>query len=444
MFQRYSLTGLCSALLPFICAFENHGVADESCTKSEVIELRQTYGSPSLKTFESYPNNPFVISRGSGYWLYDTEGNPYIDLMGHNLVVSIGHADDRVNDAVKRQMDLLPHCSTMYYHELPAMLCKALVETMPPHPSGETWVVHLVNSGSDAVDLACQMAASHCQHEKRKFVSLTNAYHGLQGIALFATKMGGVTHDCYFGQPFETIEPTIESFESEVAKGDPISGIIVEPIQGYGGVIPLPPGFMKHAFERVKAQGGITIVDEVQTGFCRTGSHFWGFECHDTIPDIVVCAKGLGNGFPIAAVISRKSIAESFAKKMFFNTYGSNLAVCAAALKVLEILKDDNLMENAKVMGERFAKGLQELAVRYPQLFREQRGKGLLLGLEVIDKATAIDIQKSLLKEGVIIGRGSSAGNVFKIQPPLTIDQKGVDDALRAMDRVAQAKRNEF
>lgn len=202
---------------------------------------------------------------------------------------------------------------------------------------------------------------------------------------------------------------------------------------------------MKEAFEKVRAAGGVCISDEVQTGYNRCGRSFFGFEANDAIPDMVTVAKGMGNGIGIiAAVISRRSIAESFTNKMWFNTYGSNPVACAVARSVLKVMKEDDLRTNCQRASDQFKAKLTKTCEKYPQAYKEIRGEGLFLGLEAAGETleqagiNARDMHVRLLKHGVVAGRGSAAGNVFRIQPPLCIGMKDVEHVCDAFEEVAQ------
>jgi alanine-glyoxylate transaminase/(R)-3-amino-2-methylpropionate-pyruvate transaminase len=222
---------------------------------------------------------------------------------------------------------------------------------------------------------------------------------------------------------------------------------IVEPVQGFGGVHKLDDNYLKVAFEMVKNKGGVTIADEVQSGICRTGETFWGFQnAHhgDIEPDIITAAKSMGNGYAIiGAVICKRSIAEAFSKKMWFNTYGSNPVACAASLEVLKILKDDDILSNCHKQGQLINKEMRKLCDLYPDVFKEVRGTGCFQGLEIYGKTpeesqkTAYSIHKDLLKYGVIAGRGSATKNVLRIQPPMIIESKDVLHVSEALEKAA-------
>ena len=416
---------------------------------NEVVHYRRTFLSPSLKTFEAY-DKPFVVTRGNMQYMWDSEGKKYTDLLGQNLSISVGHCHPEVvNDAVK-QMKKLSHCTTMYYNEQSAKLAKELIQTLPPHPSGEDWVVHFVNDGSEAIDLAAQMIRVYTG--RPEIFSLQKAYHGLHGIAAGLTAIGKSTQDSYSSMyPSVLVVPPndINALENQIqfATGGKIGGIFMESLQGYGGIFPLDDGYMKEAFELVKHHGGVTVADEVQTGFGRCGKEFWGFEMknNNVIPDMITIAKGMGNGVGIiGALITRRSIAEAFTNKMFFNTYGSNPVACAASRAVLRIMLRDKTMANTDKQGEKFREKINKLCEYYPQAYKEIRGSGLFQGLEIYGKTpeesgqNAYELHKRLLPHGVVVGRGSASGNVFRIQPPMCINEHDVDFVCNKLELVAQ------
>jgi alanine-glyoxylate transaminase / (R)-3-amino-2-methylpropionate-pyruvate transaminase len=413
-----------------------------------VIYNRNKYLSPSLKTFQAF-KDPFVIERGNMQYVYDNKENKYLDLVGQNLCISVGHCNNTVVEKATNQMKKLAHCTTMYYNEMPSFLAKKLTETLPSHPSGDDWVVHLVNDGSEAVDLAVQMAKQYTGNQK--MYALYKGYHGLQGYAAGLTAIGKATQNCYEGMfPSIThvqsnkLEELDNSLKYNTAGN--VAGIIIEPLQGYGGIYDLDNGYMKSAFELIKHNNGVTIADEVQTGFCRTGESFWGFQMknNDVIPDMITCAKGMGNGVGIlGAVICRRSIAEAFTDKMFFNTYGANPVASAASLGVLEVIEKNNILENCNTMGKLFNTKINELCIKYPNYYKEVRGQGLFQGLEIYGKTNEDSIENSIklhentLKHGILIGRGSAAGNVFRIQPPMCIEKHDVEYTIDVLEEIA-------
>ena len=423
-------------------------------THNNTVSNRQKYLSPSLKTFEAYPE-PFILEKGSMQYVWDDKGNKYVDMLGQNLCISVGHCHPKVVEKATEQMKKLSHCTTMYYNDQPSLLAKKIVEKIPPHPSGEDWVVHLVNDGSEAVDLAIQMAREYTGNAD--MYALYKAYHGLHGYAAGLTAIGKATQGCYssmFSSVTHVESNNLDQLENDLkyrTSGN-VAGMIIEPLQGFGGIHALDDGYMKDAFQLIKNYNGVTIADEVQTGYGRCGESFWGFQMknNDVIPDIITTAKGMGNGIGIiGSVICRRSIAEAFSKKMFFNTYGSNPVASAASLGVLEVMEEENVLENCRRMGELFNTKISKLCEKHPETYKEIRGQGLFQGLEVYGKTLEDSVEKSInlhnktLKHGIVIGRGSAAGNVFRIQPPMCIQEKDVDFVVDVLEDIAIKSKND-
>lgn len=409
-----------------------------SSFKANVEHNRASYLSPSLSTFQAF-DFPVVLERASMQYMWDSEGNKHIDLLGQNLCVSVGHCNPKVTGPAIEQMEKLSHVTTMYHHEQPSALAKEIADTLPPHPSGEDWVVHLVCTGSEAVDLAVQMARVYTQ--RPEIVALHKAYHGLQGYAAGLTAIGKATQPSYSSM-FTSIRHVDANDLNQLEQyltygtGGSISGFIIEPVQGYGGIYPLEEGYMREAFAMVKNAGGVTISDEVQTGYGRCGESFWGFEMKNNgaVPDMVTMAKGMGNGVGIiGAVACRRSIADAFSTKMFFNTYGGNPVACAAARAVLKVIKEDDIIANCYRQGQRFKKRLTKICEENPAVYKEVRGAGLFQGLEIngqtptLSGINAYELHRRLFDYGVVLGRGSAMGNVFRVQPPMCIEDHDVD-----------------
>jgi alanine-glyoxylate transaminase/(R)-3-amino-2-methylpropionate-pyruvate transaminase len=397
---------------------------------------RQRFLSPVLGTFTAYAA-PQAWRRGSGQYLFDVAGRRYLDCMAQNVCISVGYRHAGVDAAVRAQLDEIQHVTTVYDHAQPGHYAEELVARLP---AGHDWVVHLVNSGAEAIDLAVLVARVHSGHHE--VLTLRDAYHGMHFTAMAATGIGHARQPVAGAPGFvNVIAPhpyrgpfgaDAEGYLRELSRtiasatSGALAALIVEPIQGYGGIVEMPPGYLAGAAERVRAAGGLLVVDEVQTGFGRTGEHFWGFEAHGVVPDVIVMSKGIGNGFPIAAMVTRREIAASMTARMFFNTYGANPVSCAAARAVLRALDDEALMQNAATAGAAFEQAFAALQERHP-LIGDVRGRGLLRGVELVrDRASrepaaaeAERLQQRLLDAGVVVGLCGADHNVLKINPPL-------------------------
>ena len=220
-----------------------------------------------------------------------------------------------------------------------------------------------------------------------------------------------------------------------------VAAFIAEPIQGVGGTTYGAPNYLKEAYAVIREYGGLCIADEVQCGFGRTGDHYWGFQNWDVVPDFVTMAKGLGNGAPIGAVTTRMEIARSLAQRIHFNTYANNPVSMAAGLAVLDIIDEDGLQENCRVLGTRFKAGLEKLQVAHP-IIGDVRGKGLMLGVELVRdrgskepaKQQTLDLLEALRELSILVGKGGLDSNVLRIKPPMCITAGDVDYALDALD----------
>jgi alanine-glyoxylate transaminase/(R)-3-amino-2-methylpropionate-pyruvate transaminase len=220
-----------------------------------------------------------------------------------------------------------------------------------------------------------------------------------------------------------------------------IAAYIAEPIQGVGGIIRGAPNYFREAYAVAREYGGLCIADEVQTGFGRTGEHYWGFQNYGVVPDIVTMAKGIGNGVPLAAVTTRREIAEALTRKTHFNTFGGNPVSMAAGLAVLDVIDEEALQENARVVGAHFLAGLKRLQEQH-RIVGDVRGLGLMLGVELVDPVThapasvrTLDVLEAAREMGVLLGKGGLDGNVLRIKPPLCLTVPDVDFALDVLDR---------
>lgn len=416
-----------------------------------IIARRDRYYAASQRAFVPY-RKPLIFKEGKGQYLWDEQGTKYIDLLGMNLCVSIGHAHPRVVRAVQEQVAQLSHCTTMFHHPVPAHFAEELAATMP---QGHDWVVHFTNSGAEAIDLALMMARTATG--RSDIVALRNSYHGatygaqsVTGLKTFrhpAGALSNITFACepnqYRGIFGEGVDPYIDDLQRTIdytTSGSLAAGII-EPVQGYGGIIPMPPGYLKRAAELIRHAGGLLIVDEVQCGFGKTGAHMWGFEADGVVPDIAVMAKGIGNGIPLAAVVARKDIAEPMAEKFLFHTYGANPVACAAGRVVLKVIEDEKLIENARIVGAALKDGLLALKDKH-EIIGDVRGMGFMLAIELVKDRTTkepateetAEIFERTRDNGLVLSKSGSFRNVLRMVPPLCLSMEDVDPVIQGLD----------
>ena len=386
-------------------------------------------------------DKPLKIVRGWREFLYDDTGRAYLDV--YNNVPLVGHSHPRVVKAAAEQMALL-NTNTRYLHDNVLRYAERLTALLPD----PLRVCYFVNSGSEANELALRLARAHTRRED--MIVLEHAYHGHTNtlIDISPYKFNGPggrgckpwVHvaplpDDYRGLYRRGEAKVGERYAAHVAEilggcekeGRSVAAFIAETLPSVGGQIVLPPNYLAEAYKHVRAHGGVCIADEVQVGFGRLGTHFWGFETQGVIPDIVVLGKPIGNAFPLAAVVTTREIAESFANGMeFFSTFGGNPVACAAGLAVLDVLAEENLQENAKNVGERWMAALRELQSRR-MLIGDVRGSGLFLGIDLVDdRETRAPAGKQagyvvnrLRERGILAGTDGPHHNVIKLRPPL-------------------------
>jgi alanine-glyoxylate transaminase/(R)-3-amino-2-methylpropionate-pyruvate transaminase len=421
-----------------------------------IVARRDRYYAASQRAFVPY-KKPLIPQRGEGQYLWDETGKRYLDLLGMNLCISVGHAHPEVTRAVQEQAADLAHCTTMFYHPVPAHFAEELVATMP---ADEDWVVHFTSSGAEAIDLALLMARSHTGNID--FLALRNGYHGatfgaqsLTGIKNFrhpVPMVPGIHHvacpDQYRGAHGAGLEPYLQEIDQviDTSTSGNLAGIIIEPVQGYGGIVAVPDGYLRGAAERVRGAGGLLVIDEVQSGFARTGDHYWAFERDGVTPDIVVMAKGIGNGYPLGAVVARRAVAEAMADKFYFNTYGANPVSCAAGRAVLKVIEEEKLQDNARQVGAALLEVLSTLHQKY-EIVGDVRGRGLMMAIELVrDRKTkepateeTAAIFEMTREKGLILSKSGTYRNVLRMVPPLCISMDDVGLVADAMDRTFQA-----
>jgi 4-aminobutyrate aminotransferase-like enzyme/Ser/Thr protein kinase RdoA (MazF antagonist) len=414
-----------------------------------LLERRRKALGPALRLFYEHPVH---VVRGDGVWLYDSQGNRYLD--SYNNVAHVGHAHPEVASAIASQSRTL-NTNTRYLHENIIELSERLAATMP----GDLSVCMFVCTGSEANDLALQIARANSANQG--CIVSSNAYHG-NTTAVFQMSpeeypperreswietvpgpdvYGGMYRDKdAVGRYCSHLDTAIQNLD---ARGHGTASVIFDNIFSSEGVFPPPAGYLKSAYEKVRAAGGLCIADEVQSGFGRTGDYMWGFSRDGVVPDIVTLGKPMGNGHPIAAVVTTPAIAEKFSRqRSYFNTFGGNPVSCAAALAVLRIIERENLVEHARLTGEYLRQGLRNLMDRHP-LIGDVRGAGLFNAVELVTDRTlktpavehATRVINRMKELGIFISRTGTRNNALKLRPPMVFNRQHADFLIERLDQ---------
>ncbi|GCE03193.1 aspartate aminotransferase family protein [Dictyobacter aurantiacus] len=426
----------------------------------DTVEKYQRYVNTSfVKSIE-----PVVVERAAGAEIFAADGRTYLDCFAGIAVVNAGHVHPRVAEAAKAQIDRLVHAASyIYYVPTTADLAEVLAKITP----GALQKTFFCNSGAEAIEGALRMAK--VATGKREVISLQMAFHGRTYATLSVTGnmarktrggpyMSGVAFApapyCY-RCPLK-LEPencglacadAVEDVIRTQTSGD-VAAFIVEPIMGEGGLIPLPQGYLARVKQILERAGILLLVDEVQTGFGRTGKMF-AIEHHEGVePDILALAKGIADGFPLGAFIAPEAIADCFQPGEHLSTFGGNPVSCAAALANIEVLQDEGIIQHAAEMGQWVLSTLRELQQRFP-LIGDVRGQGLMLGIELVkDRQTkepaaaeAVRMRALCRESGLLIGVGGQFGNVLRLQPPLVITREQLSHALQIIEHALEACR---
>jgi 4-aminobutyrate aminotransferase len=415
---------------------------------------------------------PFVIERGEGCYVWDVDGNRYLDLNAGIAVVAAGHSHPRMVRAIQEQATKFIHMAgTDFYNEPMIKLGEKLVSLMPNsapagQPPRQDWQVFLANSGTEAVEAAIKLA--RYVTGRQGIVAFFGAFHGRSygSLSLTASKpvqrrgyyplVPGTFHAFYanpYRPPFD-VDPSRatevclnyieQTLFHTIAPPRDVAAIIVEPIQGEGGYVVPAPGFMKGLRQICDQYGILLIADEVQSGVGRTGK-MWAFEHDGIVPDIVASAKGLGGGMPIGAMIARKELTARWEPGSHGNTYGGNALACAAAYEVLSLV-DEQLAANAAKVGNYLIEGLEELRGRYHQI-GDVRGRGLMIGVEFVKDGTTREPARALahalmeeaFKRGLLLL--TCGASTIRFCPPLTLTEAQVDEGLTIFEAALRAVR---
>ncbi len=432
---------------------------EEPLTKDEILNFREQTIAPSLSI--SY-KKPLKIVRGYKQYLYDQSGRPYLDCV--NNVCHVGHCHPTVVKALQQQAAVL-NTNTRYLHDNLVKYAQRLCATLPEPLN----VCFFVNSGSEANELALRLARTHTKH--RDLIVIDHAYHGNTGslIDISPYKFDGpggegpppyvhkVTipdvyrgeykaHDSDAGKKYaDDVKKTSQKIQNE---GKGVAAFICESIMSCAGQIVFPNNYLQEAFRHVREAGGVCIADEVQVGFGRVGTHFWGFQTQDVVPDIVSMGKPIGNGHPLSAVVTTPEIADSFNTGMeWFNTFGGNPVSCAVGLAVLDVIENEKLQENALIVGNYLKDRLKKLMDKHP-IIGDVRGLGFFIGVELVLNRETLEpapkqatyIVERMKEHGVLLSRDGPKKwpSTIKIKPPLVFTKENAEFLVNTLDKILE------
>jgi 4-aminobutyrate aminotransferase-like enzyme len=427
-----------------------------------LLQRRERSLGPAYSLFYEQPVH---LVRGEGAWLFDPAGRRYLDC--YNNVASVGQCHPRVVEALGRQAATL-NTHTRYLHEGIVSYAERLAATLP-EPLG---VCMFVCTGTEANDLALRIARAVTGNHG--IVVTEDAYHG-NSTAVFEMSteeypardrpayLQAVAAPCTYRGPLRDVEAA--GANGEEAAGLGYAALVGEAVAGLAargqrpalfitdnafssnGVLTAPPGYLREAYRIVRAAGGMVVADEVQSGLCRLGDHYWGFQDSGVVPDIVTMGKPLGDGHPLAAVVTTPAIAAAFARRYgYFNTFGGNPVSAAVGLAVLDVIEEERILQGVHDTGAFLRRGLQALAERH-ELLGDVRGKGLFFGVELVrDRASrepapveATRVREHLRENGVLLGTSGPLNNVLKIRPPLEFGRQHAELLLQCLEEALAA-----
>lgn len=419
-------------------------------TKQEILLAQKEFLFPAVF---HYFKEPVVVTRAKDQYVWDADGNEYLDFFGGIVTVSVGHCNSAVNAKVKQQMDTLEHVSTVFLNEPQVLLAQKLAQ-IAPAPLQKSF---FTNSGTEANETA--ILAARCYTGSTEIIALRHSYHGrsagMMGLTGQSTwKIGppqpGVVHAvnaycyrCPFGLEYPSCEVKCAQDMEQVIRTSTsgrVAALIAEPIQGVGGFITPPKEYFKIVTDIVRNYGGLFIADEVQTAWGRTGSKWFGIEHWGVQPDIITSAKGLGNGMPIGVTIARPEVADAM-KGVTISTFGGNPVVTTAAKAVIDYIEEQNILTNTEETGAYLKGKLLELQEKH-RLIGDVRGMGLLLALELVEDrvtkapatAATLRLMEAARENRIMVGRGGLYGNVLRLSPPMNIGRGDVDEFAKRLD----------
>ncbi len=421
-------------------------------TKQEIILANQRYLFPSVF---HYFKEPLVIARAKDQFVWDADGNQYLDFFGGIVTISVGHCNDTVNQKVAEQMGKLQHVSTLFANEPQAALAERVAGITP---GGKLTKSFFTNSGTEANETA--ILAARCYTGAHEVVALRHSYHGRSALAMAATgqatwRLGGAPasgfvhalnaycYRCPLGATYPSCNIRCARDMEEMIRTSTsgrLAAFIAEPIQGIGGFITPPKEYFEIVAGIVKKFGGLFISDEVQTGWGRTGGKWFGIEHYGVTPDIITSAKGLGNGTPVGLTVARPEVADALTGATI-STFGGNPVSATAAKAVIDFIDDHNLSINAAEVGAYLRGKLEELKDKFP-IIGDVRGMGLMQAVELVEDreskkpatAQTLALMEATRENRILLGKGGFYGNVLRISPPLNISKTDVDEFARLLD----------
>lgn len=440
---------------PWLLFTGKKSISPYTLSKQEIVDYRKQHLGKNMSI--SY-RDPIKVVRGYGSYLIDDTGRKYLDTV--NNVAHVGHEHTRVVAAGQKQMAVL-NTNTRYLHDNIVKFTEAILATMPPQLN----VAFVVNSGSEANELGMRLAKNYTG-QKDMIVSEVG-YHGNTNgcIEISSYKFDGAggkgaaphihvvpipdvyrgiyrSDDVQAGSKYANhVQQAIRTMQAE---GRNPAAFIFESVISCGGQVELPANFLKEAYQYVRAAGGVCLADEVQTGCGRAGNHFWAFQAHGVVPDIVTIGKPIGNGHPLAVVVTTQAIADAFKNGMeYFNTFGGNPVSCAIGLEVLRVIKDESLQQNANAVGGYLKTGLRSLMSEF-EIIGDVRGPGLFIGFELvknqITKVPATEqasyFANRMRDKGILMSTDGPFNNVLKIKPPLVFTKSNADFLLESIQQV--------
>ena len=418
--------------------------------KREILDKHKQF---LFSCVANYYEEPLVVDHAKGNYVYDIDGREYLDFFGGIVTISVGHCNEKITQAIQRQTNKLQHISTLYPNEPHVRLAEKLATLSP----GRLQKSFFTNSGTEANETAVLLAQLYTKCQD--VIALRHSYSGRSHLAmsltahaswrLTPTPAAGIHHvanaycyRCPFGLTYPSCElkcaKDVEEAIQTSTSGQ-LAAFIAEPIQGVGGFITPPKEYFQEVAAIVRKYGGLFICDEVQTAWGRTGGKMFGIEHWEVEPEIMTLAKGMANGVPIGATIATPEVADSI-KGLSISTFGGNPVTCAAAEATITVIEEENLVENARIMGLRLRAGLEALQEKYP-VIGDVRGMGLMQALELVGENKRPDAQavgrlfEKTRTNGLLIGKGGLMGNVIRITPPLNVTRDHVDDALKRLDQ---------